>query len=174
MILPDVLKPNLRVVFCGTAAGHASAQRGAYYAHPGNRFYRILHESGLTSRLYQPSEFSRLLEEGIGLTDVNKTESGNDHELSAHGFDRRAVHEKIMKYQPEILAFTSKRAAREFLGLRASETLSYGKQKQQCGRTVLYVMPSTSGAAAASWDASCWHELAAAVRADSESGKQKA
>jgi double-stranded uracil-DNA glycosylase len=34
-VLPDVLGPGLRVVFCGTAAGAVSAVRGAYYAGPG-------------------------------------------------------------------------------------------------------------------------------------------
>ena len=31
-VLPDLIKPGLRIVFCGTAAGHVSAARGAYYA----------------------------------------------------------------------------------------------------------------------------------------------
>lgn len=34
-ILPDVLQPNLNIVFCGTAPGTVSAQRGAYYANAG-------------------------------------------------------------------------------------------------------------------------------------------
>lgn len=37
-VLPDLLRPGLRVVFCGTAAGAASALSGAYYAGRGNRF----------------------------------------------------------------------------------------------------------------------------------------
>ncbi|GEO17500.1 hypothetical protein [Microvirga aerophila] len=36
--LPEVLLPNLKIVFCGTAAGNRSAASGAYYAQPGNRF----------------------------------------------------------------------------------------------------------------------------------------
>ena len=35
-ILPDVLAPGLDIVFCGTAVGNVSAQRGVYYAGPGN------------------------------------------------------------------------------------------------------------------------------------------
>ena len=42
--LPDILQPNLKVVFCGTAAGDASAKKRAYYAGPGNRFWKTLHE----------------------------------------------------------------------------------------------------------------------------------
>jgi TDG/mug DNA glycosylase family protein len=33
-VLPDVLAPGLRVVFCGYAPGTASARAGAYYAAP--------------------------------------------------------------------------------------------------------------------------------------------
>ena len=36
-VLPDVLAPGLRIVFCGTAVGVTSAQLGAYYARPGNK-----------------------------------------------------------------------------------------------------------------------------------------
>ena len=54
---PDLLRPGLRIVFCGTAAGTVSAARGAYYAHPQNRFWSALHASGSTPRLLQPEEF---------------------------------------------------------------------------------------------------------------------
>ena len=53
-VLPDVLAPGLRIVFCGTAAGTVSARRGAYYAHPQNRFWPALHAVGLTPRLMRP------------------------------------------------------------------------------------------------------------------------
>ena len=42
MILPDLLKDNLKIVFCGTAAGNKSAERKAYYAVAGNLFYPAL------------------------------------------------------------------------------------------------------------------------------------
>jgi len=35
-VLRDVLVSDLRVVFCGTAAGSVSAKQRAYYAGPGN------------------------------------------------------------------------------------------------------------------------------------------
>jgi G:T/U-mismatch repair DNA glycosylase len=41
-VLPDLLRPGLRIVFCGTAAGTASARAGAYYAGPGNAFWPTL------------------------------------------------------------------------------------------------------------------------------------
>ena len=53
MILPDLL--CLRVVVCCTAAGTASATVRAYYAGPGNQFWSILHETGLTPRRLPPA-----------------------------------------------------------------------------------------------------------------------
>ena len=63
--LPDQLRADLRLVFVGTAASTRSAAVGHYYAHPSNRFWRALHEAGITPRRYQPDEFAALLELGI-------------------------------------------------------------------------------------------------------------
>src|SRR3546814_6083057 len=53
-VLPDVLAPGLRLVFCGSAAGRKSAELGAYYAGPGNKFWPTLYEIGLTPRHFRP------------------------------------------------------------------------------------------------------------------------
>jgi len=66
VILPDLLSPGLRVVSCGTAAGTASATARAYYAGPGNRFWSILHDTGLTPRRLAPHDFRCLPEWGSG------------------------------------------------------------------------------------------------------------
>ncbi len=82
-VLPDVLEPGLKVVFCGTAAGTVSARRGAYYAHPQNKFWRVLFAVGLTPRLVRPEEYRELPQWGLGLTDIAKHVSGMDRELPA-------------------------------------------------------------------------------------------
>ncbi|MBC7478279.1 MAG: mismatch-specific DNA-glycosylase, partial [Pseudorhodobacter sp.] len=51
MMLPDYLAPGLDILFCGTAASSTSARVGHYYARNGNRFWRLLAETGLTPRL---------------------------------------------------------------------------------------------------------------------------
>ena len=80
-MLPDVLCPGLRVVFCGTAAGAVSAARGAYFAGPGNRFWSILAEIKLTPHQLKPDELRLLPTFGIGLTDIAKSVSGADSRL---------------------------------------------------------------------------------------------
>ena len=69
------------IVFCGTAAGSVSAARGAYYAHPQNKFWRILYDVRLTPRLLRPEEYLELPRWGLGLTDIAKNVSGMDREL---------------------------------------------------------------------------------------------
>ena len=128
-VLPDVLEPGLRIVFCGTAAGAVAARVGAPYAGPGNRFWWVLHEIGLTPRELQPSEFRDLPRYGIGLTDVAKYTSGSDSSLARTDFDSAAVIEKVERYAPGILAFVGKRAAREVLG----GSLDYGPQDVRIG-----------------------------------------
>ena len=75
-VLPDVLAPGLSIVFCGTAPGHVSAARGAYYAHPQNRFWRSLHEVGLTPNLLRPEDYALMPGFGLGLTDIAKRDRG--------------------------------------------------------------------------------------------------
>ena len=81
MILPDLLNYHLNIVFCGTAASKKSKNLNAYYAGPGNKFWKTLHEIVATTKLLKPHEFKKLLDFDIGLTDICKTDYGNDNEL---------------------------------------------------------------------------------------------
>lgn len=155
-ILPDVLQPGLRLVFCGTAAGRRSAVDGAYYAHPGNLFWRTLHEIGLTSRRYAPAEFVLLQALGIGLTDLAKHHAGNDDQLPADAFDVAALRRKIARHAPAVLAFTSKNAGRAAFG----HAVAYGLQDERIAGSEVFVLPSPSGQARRSWDIAVWQALA--------------
>ncbi len=75
---PIFCAEGLDLVICGTAAGAVSAARGAYYANPGNRFWSVLAADRADTAAFRPAEFPRLLELGIGLTDVCKTAFGQD------------------------------------------------------------------------------------------------
>ncbi len=159
MLLPDVLGPGLRVVFCGTAASAVSAQVGAPYAGPGNYFWPTLHEVGLTPRRLEPPEFQEVLQWGIGLTDLCKTRSGSDQEIGSGGFDIPGLIAKLEEHRPAWIAFTSKRAASEALGRKAG----YGEQPDPFAASRVYVLPSPSGRARGFWDISHWQRLAAVL-----------
>ncbi|MGI9392007.1 MAG: mismatch-specific DNA-glycosylase [Parvibaculales bacterium] len=166
-ILPDLLEKNLPLVFIGTAASARSAEEQAYYAHPGNRFYRTLFATGLVPTLIAPKDFPTLLNYGIGLTDIHKTQSGADSELRHDGGAAQKLREKIIAFQPETIGFTSKTAAAWFYEKKTGSLLSYGKQTDTISNAHVHILPSPSGRAVAYWDIKPWQKLAIAVRGES-------
>ena len=159
-ILPDVLDYGLALLFCGTAASEVSACAGAYYANPGNMFWRALEETGITPRRYQPSEFRALLDLKIGLTDVAKSACGADRQLRTSDFQPDQLRQKIARYQPQIVAFTSKTAWRAWNRLPANSSVAYGWQRADLKGTCCYTLPSPSGAARRYWSIDPWRRLA--------------
>ena len=160
-MLPDLLKPNLKVVFCGTAAGRKSAEVGFYYAGPGNKFWKTLFETGLTTRLLMPSDFKQLVEWDIGLTDMVKDKSGMDNVLSSSDFKNNGLIEKIEIFSPRFLCFNGKKAAKEFYGF---SNVEYGLQEKMVSDTKIFIAPSTSGAANGFWDIDHWHTLSRIIK----------
>ena len=164
-ILPDVLGPGLRIVFCGMAAGNPSARAGAYYAGSGNKFWPTLHRVGLTPHQLDSADFRSVLDYGVGLTDICKTESGPDASLSGKTNDPAAVTEKILRHRPAVLAFNGKQAALVYFGMRPGRRLDYGEHSHRIGDTAIHVLPSTSGSARGWWDETHWRKAAEAAKA---------
>jgi TDG/mug DNA glycosylase family protein len=144
-MLDDLLQPNLKIVFCGTAAGKISAARGQYYAKPNNRFWQVLHEVGLTPRKLSPKECQEVVQHGIGLTDLVKYASGMDRDLQDQDYDVPRFNELMIRYSPDVIAFNGKKAAAKFFQ-RSKPKIKYGKQTETLDKIVIFVLPSTSGA----------------------------
>jgi len=157
--LPDVLVPGLDVVFVGTAPSRRSAALGAYYAHPGNRFWPALFETGITPRLYQPHEYAELIHLGIGFTDMAKRASGMDHEIDPALFEVERFEKEILRCRPGAVAFTSKKAASVWMGVPTGRIL-HGHQPRRPGFPEVFVLSSPSGAARRSWSVEPWQALA--------------
>jgi double-stranded uracil-DNA glycosylase len=162
MILPDLLASGLDLVICGTAPSRRSAAEAAYYAHPGNLFWRTLFATGLTPELLRPAQYREVLRHGIGLTDLCKHEFGSDAELSRNAFDPASLRQKLELFRPASVAFDSKTAGHGFLGRAIAR---YGLQPERIGETSVFVVPSPSGRARSYWDEAPWRELADFVRA---------
>jgi TDG/mug DNA glycosylase family protein len=175
--LPDQLQDHLRLVFVGTAASQRSADVGHYYAHPGNRFWRTIHEVGITPRRYEPHEFPSMLRLGIGFTDMCKVGAGMDHEALNSPIDLPAFREKMLRYRPKTIAFTSKKAASLFYG-RPTKAVALGRQPPLEDFPIVFVLASPSGAATRYWSVQPWQELAdsisSASRADEPAGRANA
>lgn len=158
-VLSDVMEPGLKVAFCGTAAGHRSAQVGAYYAGRGNRFWATLYEIRLTPRELAPREYRQLLDYGVGLTDLCKQRYGSDAEVGRAGFDVEGLTARLEACAPSWVAFNGKNAARGAL----RRPVDYGEQPERLGPARIFVLPSTSGAARKHWNLQPWRELTRVV-----------
>lgn len=157
IVLPDVITNGLTIVFCGSAVGTRSACVRAYYAGPGNKFWRTLYRTGLTPRQLAPSEYISLPEYGLGLTDLAKSKSGADRDIRSSDFCISSLRKKVIRFSPKVLCFNGKHAAKMYFG---RTTVAYGLQQQLIGETRVFVAPSTSGAANGFWDETVWHDLA--------------
>jgi len=168
--VPDVLAPDLRVVFVGINPGRVSAAAGAHFANPRNDFWRLLRAAGLTSRLYEPHEQFALLGEGIGVTNAAYRTTPGSGDLRRADFTASAERlERIAReLRPGRLAFVGKEAYRGAFGMRPE----LGPQERTLGDTQLFVLPSTSPAnAAVPWDERLrwFRELADAISSASGS-----
>ncbi|MGH2977658.1 MAG: uracil-DNA glycosylase family protein [Gaiellaceae bacterium] len=149
--VPDVLAPDLRVVFVGINPGRVSAAARAHFANPRNDFWRLLHAARLTLRLYDPAEQFSLLEEGIGVTNAAYRTTPGSGDLRRADFAGSAERlERIARdLRPRWLAFVGKEAYRGTFGPRPD----LGLQERTLGETQLFVLPSSSPAnAAVPWD----------------------
>ncbi|MGH3009403.1 MAG: mismatch-specific DNA-glycosylase [Gaiellaceae bacterium] len=149
--VPDVLGPNLRVVFVGINPGRVSAAARAHFANPRNDFWRLLHAARFTSRLYEPHEQFALLEEGIGVTNAAYRTTPGSGDLRRADFAGSAerLEQLAGELRPGWLAFVGKEAYRGAFGERPQ----LGVQERTLSETRLFVLPSTSPAnAAVPWE----------------------
>lgn len=143
--LPDYLAPGLRVVFVGFNPGETSAREGHYYAYPGNRFYWLLWQAGLTERRYAPHEDARLLEIGYGLTDLvgRSTRSSGDLSAAELRSGREELLAKLARYRPRVACYNGKGI---YAALTGRRRVAYGLQPESVIPGVLdFVAASPSG-----------------------------
>jgi double-stranded uracil-DNA glycosylase len=144
LTIPDVIGPNLRVLFSGINPGLYSAATGHHFARPGNRFWPALHQSGFTDRQLRPDEQELLPELGLGITNVVARATARAEELSAAelhdgGLALLALVERI---RPRFLAVLGVTAYRTAFGQRHAVV---GPQPERLGGTRVWILPNPSG-----------------------------
>ncbi|HXF37187.1 MAG TPA: G/U mismatch-specific DNA glycosylase [Actinomycetota bacterium] len=143
--VPDVIRPGLRVLFCGINPGVYSAAVGHHFARPGNRFWKALHLAGFTDRVLRPSEERELLRLGLGITNLVDRATAGAAELRREELreGRGALERKVRRSRPRAVAV---------LGLSAYRTAfdrpgaTVGPQPEGIGPSALWVLPNPSGA----------------------------
>jgi TDG/mug DNA glycosylase family protein len=142
--VPDIIGPGLRVLFCGINPSLWSGAVGHHFAHPGNRFWRALHAAGFTDRILSPDKERRLLDVGVGITNLvdGASRSAADLDRDELRAGARRFVTKLRRWRPEAAAFLGLGAYR--MGFdRPRATI--GLQPEPLGGTRVWLLPNPSG-----------------------------
>ncbi len=149
--LPDYLRRGLDIVFVGINPGAYSAKVGHYFATPTNRFWPAVRKAGLVSEDMGADTDHRIMEFGIGLTDVVKRPSRSTSDLGSDDFRRwaRVLKDKLLRFQPRIVCFNGITGYRGYLRYADGDrtpTPTLGLQPRVIGASRVFVAPSSSPA----------------------------
>jgi TDG/mug DNA glycosylase family protein len=142
--IPDIIAPDLRVLFCGINPGLYSGATGHHFARPGNRFWPTLYAAGFTSRRLTPAEERELLAQGYGITNLVQRATATAAELTG---DELAIGGQrliaiVQHYRPQVLAILGISAYRMAF---ARPRAVIGQQSETIAPAALWVLPNPSG-----------------------------
>jgi double-stranded uracil-DNA glycosylase len=141
---PDLIAPELQVLFCGINPSLISVVVGHHFARPGNRFWPALHASGFTPRRLAPGEEHLLLESGCGITNVVPRATASAAEITTEELrvGAAALEAKVRRYRPQWLAVLGISAYRTGF---ARPKAMLGPQEETIADARIWVLPNPSG-----------------------------
>ena len=141
--LPDYLRRGMKLIVVGCNPSDRSARVGHYYAGRGNPFWPMMYESGVFPELLSHTDDKRVIEFGIGLTDLVKRATRTVEELERQEFaeGRILLAQKLEEFSPRVVAFNGKQVYEKF----AQRPGKLGLQKGKLYGAQVFVLPSTSG-----------------------------
>jgi TDG/mug DNA glycosylase family protein len=143
-LLPDILEPNLVVIFCGINPGFSAAESGHHFLSRSNRFWRVLYLSGFKPHQIAPENDRSILQYRYGLTTAVTRPTRRAAELLRDEFKlaRTALEEKIRNLAPYAIAFLGKPAYAEITG---AKKIRWGLQPSPFAGAQAWVLPNPSG-----------------------------
>lgn len=143
--LPDILDKHLKVLFIGYNPGLKSAETGYHYASKSNHFWKLLFESGLIPVRLGPEDSMRLLEFGLGSTNIIARPTKSVAELKSSEFvhGSRLLRETLLRYRPRIACYMG---IGVYVGFSGRKGVKPGIQPEQTVKDVIdFVCTSPSG-----------------------------
>lgn len=139
--LPDYLRSGMKLIIVGCNPGDRSARVGHYYAGRGNEFWPLLYDSGVVPELLDHRTDRRMIEFGIGLTDLVKRPTREMDELTREEFaeGRILLSQKLEQYGPQVIAFNGVSTFENF----AQRPCKPGLQKERLYGAQVFVLPFT-------------------------------
>ena len=142
--LPDLVAPDLRVIFCGINPGLYTAAIGHHFGRPGNRFWKVIHLAGFTDRQLSPFEERRLLDHGVGVTNLVPRATAAASELAPGELRAgiRRVEKLACELRPRVVAFLGMLAYR--VATQRPRAAIGAQPERLCDATV-WLLPNPSG-----------------------------
>lgn len=142
--VPDVVGPDLAVLFCGINPGGMSGALGQHFARPGNRFWKLLCAAGFTDRVLTPAEQHFLLDHRLGVTNLVDRTTTSAAEVSAAELAEGAVRlaGKVGLWRPAWVAILGVVAYRRAFGRPGA---GIGPQEERIGSAGIWLLPNPSG-----------------------------
>lgn len=142
--IPDIVAPDLQVIFVGINPGLYSAAVGHNFARPGNKFWPAIFRAGFTDRLLSPFEEQELLRYGCGITNIASRATATASELSPGELRNgaRLLVRKMKRLNPRCVAIVGISAYRVAFD-RPKARL--GLQEEKIANSMLWIVPNPSG-----------------------------
>ena len=136
----------MRVLFVGINPGVRSSLTGHHFAGFSNRFWKLLHESGLVPERIGYEDDGRLPEWGYGITNVvPRPTPGIDTLRPDEYVDGRArLLRKVRRYRPVVVALVGITVFRAMFPDRRGP-VAPGLQPERLGPSAVFVLPNPSG-----------------------------
>ena len=149
-VVPDLLGPDLRLLFVGINPGLWTAATQTHFAHPVNRFYPALLKAGIIDRAIDPAagmtddDRDYLRGRGIGITNLARRATARADELTPEELriGGEALRALVEERRPAVVAVAGITAYRLAFGDRKAAA---GRQPTGLGPAQLWVVPNPSG-----------------------------
>jgi TDG/mug DNA glycosylase family protein len=143
--LKDVVAPDLRVLFVGINPGLRSAEIGHHFGGKTNPFWKLLHAARFTSELLPPEQDGRLVEWGLGITNLCGRPSRAADELTREEMQRgaRTLAKKVATLRPRAVALVGISLYKQVFP--AGKSSGPGPKDETLAGVPVFVLPNPSG-----------------------------
>lgn len=147
LILPDYVRPGLRILFVGINPGLRSAAIGHHFAGYSNRFWKLIFDARLVDEPLGPTQDFRLLEWDLGLTNVVARATAGIDSLTARDYQLGAARllRLIRRNRPSVVAILGITPYRHIFQLPSGQPVGLGKQTTMLADASVFVLPNPSG-----------------------------
>ena len=144
--LRDRIRPGVRVLFVGINPGVRSALTGHHFAGFSNRFWKLLHASGLVPEPIGFEDDGRLPEWGYGITNIVPRATPGMDTLEKEEFvdGRVRLRRKILRHRPGVVVAVGVTVFRAMFPQRRG-AVAPGLQPERIGDSAVFVLPNPSG-----------------------------